>query len=141
MPFASQVTYQTLGHNFVQTSSKDVSAVLSATKPIGILSFSEKNDNQSLASAVLHTGRIYFSYKAVRRIALSQRVLLFSYVGTVAFKAAYGSEIQSENDFYIKLVDIAMEPLLMVVHGNYLVDFLPFLKYIPGKTLNISEPI
>lgn len=77
-------------------------------------------------------------YSLVPKISVPFRILLFSYVGSIAFKAAYGYEIQSENDFYIKLVGIAMEPLLLVVHGNYLVDFLPFLKYIPGKTLNIS---
>ncbi|KAF8966595.1 cytochrome P450 [Flammula alnicola] len=54
------------------------------------------------------------------------------YVGSVALRAAYGYEVKAENDFYIDLVHKAVTPLLLVVHaGNYLVDYLPFLKHIP----------
>ncbi|KAF9479694.1 cytochrome P450 [Pholiota conissans] len=53
------------------------------------------------------------------------------YVGSLALKVAYGYEVKPKDDFYVQLVGIAMEPLLLVVHGNHLVDFLPFLKHIP----------
>jgi hypothetical protein len=54
-------------------------------------------------------------------------------------QAAYGYEVKGENDFYIDLVHKAMQPLLLVVHasGNFLVEFLPALKHIPGKFLII----
>ncbi|KAF9560814.1 cytochrome P450 [Agrocybe pediades] len=55
------------------------------------------------------------------------------YVGSVVLSAAYGYEVQAENDFYIKLVHKAMQPLLSSVHaGHYLVDFLPLLKHVPS---------
>ncbi|KAF9560813.1 putative CyP450 monooxygenase [Agrocybe pediades] len=55
------------------------------------------------------------------------------HVGSVVLNAAYGYEVQAENDFYIQLAHKAMQPLLSSVHaGHYLVDFLPFLKHVPS---------
>ncbi|KAJ3516368.1 hypothetical protein NLJ89_g1159 [Agrocybe chaxingu] len=55
------------------------------------------------------------------------------YVGSAVLRAAYGYTVKSENDFYIGLAREAVQPLLLVVHaGAYLVEFLPFLKYIPA---------
>ena len=55
------------------------------------------------------------------------------YVGAIALQAAYGYEVKSENDFYINLAEAAMQTLTVSVHSNYLVDFAPVLKFIPGK--------
>ena len=47
-------------------------------------------------------------------------------------KAAYGYDVQPENDFYVNLAYIAMDPLSHAVHENYIVEFIPLLKHIPG---------
>lgn len=54
------------------------------------------------------------------------------YVSSIVLKAAYGYDVQPENDFYVNLAYIAMEPLSHAVHENYLVEFIPLLKHIPG---------
>ncbi|KJA26057.1 hypothetical protein HYPSUDRAFT_347562 [Hypholoma sublateritium FD-334 SS-4] len=53
------------------------------------------------------------------------------YVSSIVLKAAYGYDVQPENDFYVNLAYIAMEPLSHAVHENYLVEFIPLLKHIP----------
>ncbi|KAF9568495.1 cytochrome P450 [Agrocybe pediades] len=55
------------------------------------------------------------------------------HVSSIVLNAGYGYEVEAENDFYIALVHKAVQPLLHVVHaGNYLVDYIPALKYIPS---------
>jgi len=62
-----------------------------------------------------------------------RNITICRHVGSIVLNAAYGYEVQSENDFYITLVHKAMQPLLSSVHaGNYLVDFLPILKHVPS---------
>ncbi|KDR68694.1 hypothetical protein GALMADRAFT_78276 [Galerina marginata CBS 339.88] len=54
------------------------------------------------------------------------------YVASIVLRAAYGYEIQPVDDFYVRLVLNALEPLLQIVHaGNYLVEYIPALKHIP----------
>ncbi|KAJ7043052.1 cytochrome P450 [Mycena alexandri] len=46
---------------------------------------------------------------------------------------AYGLEIQRSNDPYVELADKAVEGLVTaVVPGRFLVDSMPFLKYVPA---------
>ncbi|KJA26055.1 hypothetical protein HYPSUDRAFT_64267 [Hypholoma sublateritium FD-334 SS-4] len=56
------------------------------------------------------------------------------YVASIVLRAAYGYEVKEENDFYIKLVHSAMEPLHPAIHAtrSSLVDFLPSLKFVPS---------
>ncbi|KAH6915729.1 cytochrome P450 [Coprinopsis sp. MPI-PUGE-AT-0042] len=53
-------------------------------------------------------------------------------VGGLAFSLAYGIPTQPRNDPYIRLAEQSIDPAgRAVVPGAYLVDVLPFLKYIP----------
>lgn len=55
-------------------------------------------------------------------------------MASIALRAAYGYEVEAENDFYVDLAHKAIQPLLELVHaGTYLVEFLPVLKHIPSK--------
>lgn len=58
---------------------------------------------------------------------------LYRYVSSIVLKAAYGYEVQEENDFYVNLSFVAMEPLSHAVHENFLVEFIPLLKHVPGN--------
>ena len=52
--------------------------------------------------------------------------------GETIMSIAYGLEVQPENDFYIKTAEEGIHPLAVAgVPGTFLVDALPFLKYIP----------
>ncbi|KJA26058.1 hypothetical protein HYPSUDRAFT_64270 [Hypholoma sublateritium FD-334 SS-4] len=53
------------------------------------------------------------------------------YVSSIVLKAAYGYEVQAENDFYVNLALVAMEPVSHAIHENFLVEFMPLLKYVP----------
>jgi len=50
--------------------------------------------------------------------------------GTV-LETVYGIEIQSKDDPYVRGVERAMENLEALVVGVYMVDFFPFLRYVP----------
>ncbi|KAF9015058.1 cytochrome P450 [Cyathus striatus] len=53
--------------------------------------------------------------------------------GSIILWLVYGYKIQPENDYYVRLVDEAVRGLGQAVHaGSFLVDYLPFLKYIPA---------
>ncbi|KJA26054.1 hypothetical protein HYPSUDRAFT_64266 [Hypholoma sublateritium FD-334 SS-4] len=56
------------------------------------------------------------------------------YVGSVVLHAAYGHEVKSDNDFYIRSVQRAIEPLIHAIHatGSFLVEFMPALKHVPA---------
>lgn len=65
-------------------------------------------------------------------ISRNLRAELHSLVGGLAFSLAYGIPTQSSNDPYIHLAEQAIEPAgRAVVPGAYLVDVLPFLRYMP----------
>ena len=55
-------------------------------------------------------------------------------MGSVVLQAAYGYEVKPQNDFFIKLVEVASEPLFLAVTGGSFVEFLPILKYITGTS-------
>ncbi|KAF9009917.1 cytochrome P450 [Cyathus striatus] len=53
--------------------------------------------------------------------------------GSTILSIVYGYKIQPENDYYVELANEAVRGLGLVVHaGSFLVDYLPFLKYIPA---------
>ena len=53
---------------------------------------------------------------------------------SIVLRAAYGYEVETENDFYVNLAHKAIQPLLELVHaGTYLVEFLPILKHVPSR--------
>ncbi|KZT58518.1 cytochrome P450 [Calocera cornea HHB12733] len=53
-------------------------------------------------------------------------------VSTIAYRVAYGYDIKDENDPMLVRADQAMRILeKMVTPGSWLVDALPFLKYLP----------
>ncbi len=55
-----------------------------------------------------------------------------SYAGGIAITMAYGIDVKSSNDPYIKVSEYAIS---LVNHasspGKYLVDAIPWLKYVP----------
>jgi hypothetical protein len=52
--------------------------------------------------------------------------------GETIMSIAYGLEVQANNDPYIKTAEQGVHPLAAAaVPGAFLVDTLPFLKYIP----------
>ncbi|PPQ73533.1 hypothetical protein CVT26_010344 [Gymnopilus dilepis] len=58
---------------------------------------------------------------------------LSRFVTSIVLRAAYGYEVETENDFYVNLAHKAIQPLLELVHaGTYLVEFLPILKHVPS---------
>ncbi|KAK2464322.1 hypothetical protein APHAL10511_003779 [Amanita phalloides] len=53
--------------------------------------------------------------------------------GGIVLRIAYGYDVTSKNDEYVRLAQAAGGPLLQVVHaGSYLVEYIPVLKYIPS---------
>ena len=60
---------------------------------------------------------------------------IYRYVSSIVLKAAYGYEVQAENDFYVNLAIVAMEPVSHAIHENFLVEFIPILKHVPGIAL------
>jgi len=56
------------------------------------------------------------------------------YVSGSVLLAAYGYKVKAQDDHYVGLVHKAIQPLLRVIHaGSYLVEFIPWLKHIPGE--------
>ena len=52
--------------------------------------------------------------------------------GETIMSIAYGLEVQDKNDPYIKTAEQGVHPLVAAgVPGAFLVDALPFLKYVP----------
>jgi hypothetical protein len=57
---------------------------------------------------------------------------LHSYSGSIILSIAYGIEVESENDPYVALVEQAMDALNDAARsGVYLVDSLPWLRFLP----------
>ncbi|KAF9468288.1 cytochrome P450 [Collybia nuda] len=57
---------------------------------------------------------------------------LHNHAGSVILQITYGYEIQSQKDFYVNLAAEAFDGLTKAVNaGSFLVDLVPFLKYIP----------
>lgn len=55
-----------------------------------------------------------------------------SLAGTIILKIAYGYDAKPEHDPFIEKVDFAMSQFADILNpGKYLVDFLPWLRYIP----------
>lgn len=53
--------------------------------------------------------------------------------GEVIISVAYGLDVQAEDDPYITLAERGNEgPIEAVIPGAFLVDMLPFLKYVPA---------
>ncbi|GJJ05838.1 hypothetical protein Clacol_000025 [Clathrus columnatus] len=54
-------------------------------------------------------------------------------IGAMILESTYGLSIQAENDHNVEVAERALELLAdMLIPGTYLVDILPFLKYIPS---------
>jgi len=52
--------------------------------------------------------------------------------GETIMSIAYGLEVQADNDPYIRTAEEGVHPLVAAgVPGAFLVDALPFLKYVP----------
>ena len=48
-------------------------------------------------------------------------------------KVAYGIDIEDENAEIVRVIEKAIEgPSQTIVPGKFLVDYIPFLRYIPG---------
>lgn len=55
------------------------------------------------------------------------------YTGSVILRLTYGYDVCAENDHYVTLIERAVESILFAVHaGAFWVEYLPFLKHIPG---------
>ncbi|CAL1715497.1 unnamed protein product [Somion occarium] len=53
--------------------------------------------------------------------------------GRIILRAAYGIDIESENDRYLEIAEQSLQALSATVNaGSYLVDSLPILKYLPS---------
>jgi len=50
----------------------------------------------------------------------------------VILETVYGLEVQGSNDPYVHAVELAMTSADALLAGAYLVDFFPFLKYLPS---------
>ena len=47
-------------------------------------------------------------------------------------KVIYGIHVKEEGDEYVDMIEAALNVLTQVmVQGKYLVEFLPFLRYVP----------
>ena len=66
-----------------------------------------------------------------------------SYTGSIVLKIVYGYTLQDdsfkaktgEDEPYIRLVLDALEGLIASTnHGSFMVDYLPILKHVPGKS-------
>jgi len=52
----------------------------------------------------------------------------------IVMKISYGHEVSDKGDIYVTLADEAMQGLGMAgIFGSFLVDYLPFLKYVPAR--------
>lgn len=52
----------------------------------------------------------------------------------IVMKISYGHEVSDKGDVYVTLADEAMQGLGMAgIFGSFLVDYLPFLKYVPAR--------
>ncbi|KAM6501984.1 Cytochrome P450 [Amanita muscaria] len=49
----------------------------------------------------------------------------------IVLRIAYGYEVTSSNDEYVRLAQVALAPLRLVYARSYLVEYIPALKYIP----------
>jgi len=57
---------------------------------------------------------------------------LYSCAGASILRITYGVTSEEENAYYVKLADLAMQSFIEGTHhGSYMVDYFPFLKYIP----------
>ncbi|KAK7460412.1 hypothetical protein VKT23_009132 [Stygiomarasmius scandens] len=53
--------------------------------------------------------------------------------GASILRITYGVTSEEENAYYVKLADLAMQSFIEGTHhGSYMVDYFPFLKYIPS---------
>jgi len=63
-----------------------------------------------------------------------------SYAGSIILHVTYGIKTQQDRDYYVDLVERAIES---IVHsgnfGNFLVDYLPLLKWVPGTLAFINR--
>ncbi|KAG1867957.1 cytochrome P450 [Suillus subalutaceus] len=51
----------------------------------------------------------------------------------IVMRISYGHEVSDKGDIYVTLADEAMQGLGMAgIFGSFLVDYLPFLKYVPA---------
>jgi hypothetical protein len=62
--------------------------------------------------------------------------IIFRHVGSIILRVTYGITKEEDLDFYVNLVDKAAEGNAATLrHGNFMVDYIPLLKYVPGKYL------
>ncbi|TFK33961.1 cytochrome P450 [Crucibulum laeve] len=52
--------------------------------------------------------------------------------GETVISIAYGIDVEGRDDPYIKMAEAGVRPLSNVVPGRYLVDTMPWLKYVPA---------
>ena len=130
---------QKIYHVLHKKTSKNVLPIFSAKKHLDFQSFSKKNGYRSPWSIFRLSSWFHCTHPAVSHVCSSLIRSMFirlpRYVGSVVLHAAYGYEVKSENDFYIRSVQRAIEPLLHAIHatGSFLVEFMPALKHIPGE--------
>ncbi|KAK7460408.1 hypothetical protein VKT23_009129 [Stygiomarasmius scandens] len=56
-----------------------------------------------------------------------------NYTGASILRVVYGITSEEEKAYFVKLVDQAMESLIAGAnHGSFMLDYFPFLKYIPA---------
>ncbi|CAL1715492.1 unnamed protein product [Somion occarium] len=52
--------------------------------------------------------------------------------GRVIMMAIYGNQVEPENDHYISIVERGADTFLAIIARSYLVDSVPYLRYLPG---------
>jgi len=62
-------------------------------------------------------------------------VILKSIVGSIVLKITYGYTLKTKEDPYLDMVHKTLEAIVPLMNrGSFLVDYLPILKYVPGKS-------
>lgn len=69
---------------------------------------------------------------------MSDSQLITQLVTVLLVQPFYRQHETMKDDFYIKLVHTAIQPLVVAAQGG-LVGFLPFLKLIPGELILTSK--
>ncbi|RDX45824.1 cytochrome P450 [Lentinus brumalis] len=72
-----------------------------------------------------------FLWKLLRDASRFREHIRYTYAGVI-LKVGFDIDVGDEDDRYVAAVDAALEgPVQGLVPGTFLVDFLPFLRYVP----------
>ena len=65
---------------------------------------------------------------------------LKSFGGSIILKIVYGYKLKTKDDPYLDLMHKAVGGIVLAMnHGSFWVDYMPILKYVPGKLHSFSS--